>query len=190
MPSDMLADRRFATHFGRESNRAGIPPNIAAEIDMAEDMSEIPIPDLQARIDAFLRRNFVEYDRRLGALSQTVPAQHGAPTDADLAQARSSGGLPCLSPKTTQSLLIGSAGAGIEDSRAELIELGAFYGWCLAKAMYLGAIKTGDGSPDDALVTFEEAIRGGDMSNRSTECVPPSTAPEQGRKRQACDGGL
>lgn len=37
----ILADRRFATHFGRESNRGGLPSNIVAEIDCAEDATEL-----------------------------------------------------------------------------------------------------------------------------------------------------
>jgi hypothetical protein len=41
------------------------------------------------------------------------------------------------------------------------LEIGAFYGWCLAKALYLASAKAGDGSIEDALAVFENAIRRG-----------------------------
>lgn len=46
----ILADKRFATHFGRESNKEGLPKNIVAEIDMAEDIAEFEIDELENTI--------------------------------------------------------------------------------------------------------------------------------------------
>src|SRR5260370_33939396 len=42
----VLADRRFASHFGRESNREGIPSNMVAEIDAAQDHAEVDEEEL------------------------------------------------------------------------------------------------------------------------------------------------
>src|SRR5437016_11522298 len=61
----VLADRRFATHLGRESNREGIPRNMVAEIDMAQDSAEIGEEILVDKVKRFLEGDFVEYDREL-----------------------------------------------------------------------------------------------------------------------------
>lgn len=54
----VLIDRRFATHFGRDSNRQGLPCNIMAQIDMAEDMAEEDIESVEAKVLTFLDGNF------------------------------------------------------------------------------------------------------------------------------------
>ena len=76
----ILADRRFATHFGRETNRAGIPRNIVAEIDMAQDMGEIEEDELVRKVENFLRGNFSQYDSDLQSyltnVPSTAPPQH------------------------------------------------------------------------------------------------------------------
>jgi hypothetical protein len=47
---------------------------------------------------------------------------------------------------------------------ANIIELGAYYGWCWSKARYLGALQ-GDGTKEEALSILESAInRGGSSS--------------------------
>src|SRR5439155_16378546 len=57
----LLADRRFAVHFGRESQRIGLPRNIVAEIDSAEDASELSTGDLVQRVVDFLGANFEDF---------------------------------------------------------------------------------------------------------------------------------
>jgi hypothetical protein len=161
----VLADRRFATHFGRESNRVGIPPNIAAEIDMAENMSELAVDQLESRIDTFLGGDFSEYDVNHDSLIQEVPGYQAANTDADLAEAEVLGWTALFD---SQNYTVAAERFQIcwERARAqELLEVGAFYGWCLAKALYLGALKTGDGSSEDALSILDGAIHRGGMSS-------------------------
>src|SRR5439155_15044717 len=58
----VLADRRFASHFGLESNREGIPSNMVAELDMAQDNAEIDETNLSNKVAAFLRQDFKSYD--------------------------------------------------------------------------------------------------------------------------------
>src|SRR5207248_856890 len=53
-----LADKRFATHFGRDSQRLGLPPNILAEIDMAEDQTDLDVDQLAKRVKQFLKGKF------------------------------------------------------------------------------------------------------------------------------------
>jgi hypothetical protein len=61
----VLADRRFATHFGPESNRAGIPRNIVAEIDMAQDAAEKSGDELINSVNEFLNGHFDQYDEQV-----------------------------------------------------------------------------------------------------------------------------
>ncbi len=71
----VLADRRFATHFGREANREGIPPNMIAEIDMAQDDAEAEPAHLVAGVEEFLRRDFATYDNRCRHYRAQVPPE-------------------------------------------------------------------------------------------------------------------
>ena len=161
----ILADRRFAAHFGRESNRACIPPNLAAEIDMAEDMSELEISDLGIQIDNFLSENFDEYDQSYAQLVRDIPTSPIIKGDNDLAEAEVLG-WTALFDSQNYSVAADRFQRCWDKAREDnLLEIGAFYGWCLAKAQYLGAVKTGDGSCEDSLAVFEDALkRGGSIS--------------------------
>ena len=53
-----LCDKRFDTHFGSESNRVGISRNIAAEIDMAQDLSVEDSNELVQRMEKFFSEDF------------------------------------------------------------------------------------------------------------------------------------
>jgi len=157
----VLADRRFATHFGRESNRVGIPPNIVAEIDMAEDMSELEVGELGERIDEFLRGDFEEYDKEHASLLQDVPEYQEGNAEVELAEAEVLG-WTALFDSQNYAIAADRFRRCWDRARDQnLLEVGAFYGWCFAKALYLGAVKAGDGSLEDALAVFEAAIRRG-----------------------------
>lgn len=161
----ILADRRFATHFGRESNRFGIPQNIVAEIDMAEDMSEIEVTDLVGQIDKFLSSDFTDYDENFSSLLQAVPEYQSDTSEEELANFEI---LAWTALYESQNYTI-----AIDRFRRcwdyalenNLLEIGAFYGWCLAKALYLNAVKFNEGTIEDALQILEQAInRGGFVS--------------------------
>ena len=69
----VLADRRFVTHFGRDANRVGIPPNIQAEIDYAEDWAERDETDLADEVTKFLSGDFTTFDAALANNTQAGP---------------------------------------------------------------------------------------------------------------------
>lgn len=71
----VLADRRFATHFGRDSNRTGIPRNIMAEIDCAEDATEIPEKELAKLVRKFLKGKFSDFDKDLDEHLESLPEE-------------------------------------------------------------------------------------------------------------------
>lgn len=157
----VLADRRFATHFGRESNRVGIPPNIVAEIDMAEDMSALDIDDLGTKIDTFLSKDFNEYDAEHALLLHEVPQYQAADAEVELAESEVLG-WTALFDSQNYSIAADRFRRCWDLSREQnLLEIGAFYGWCLAKALYLGTAKVGDGLLEEALAVLEDAIRRG-----------------------------
>jgi len=86
----VLADKRFATHFGRESSRQGIPQNIIAEVDMAEDMAEVNIGDLEAKVQTFLDGSFSEFDATYKKMLSCVPDIPDGPASTDTRGGRSS----------------------------------------------------------------------------------------------------
>ena len=158
-----LADQRFATHFSREANREGIPPNIVAEIDLAQDLAEKPEQDLTTYVERFIQGDFTQYDTDLVALAQGVPA---AQTQAVL-------------PDTSADEIIGWAALDSQNypvaaqqfetcwevtKRANLIEIGALHGWHRAKALYLEGRRVNAGARDRALMALDEAIRRGGQS--------------------------
>src|SRR3989442_10856353 len=81
----LLADRRFATHFGPESNKKGIPGNIIAELDMAQDAAEIEVRELVKQVEAFMRGEFEEYDRALETYRTDLPVAGTLPGDVPAA---------------------------------------------------------------------------------------------------------
>jgi hypothetical protein len=70
----VLADRRFATYFGRDSNRESIPDNMVAEIDMAQDHAEIGEKELCDRVRSFLTQDWSQYDSELLEYRKLIPA--------------------------------------------------------------------------------------------------------------------
>jgi hypothetical protein len=161
----VLADRRFANHFGLESNKEGLPLNIVAEMDMAQDLAEISEEALLNKVESFLRGDFRDYNQDIQAYLSGVPRR---PSTRNL-------------PDTSGDEVLGwtrlfsNKNYGISADRfeacwnaargADLLEIGAFYGWQWAKALYLQSLLGEPGARDRALTVFESAIgRGGQSS--------------------------
>ena len=98
----VLADKRFATHFGRESNRQGIPGNMIAEIDMAQDHAEIEQTDLVAGVDRFLRGDFLNFDEDYRRYREQVPDEEPVPQAPTLPLTKSPVGQHYLEVRTTR----------------------------------------------------------------------------------------
>ncbi len=78
-----LADRRFATYFGLESNKSDLPRNIVAELDMGQDAAEVEVSALCASVEKFLSGDFSEYDERLKEYISDVPTNRTQPNITD-----------------------------------------------------------------------------------------------------------
>jgi hypothetical protein len=164
----ILADRRFVAHFSQEDRRRGLPANIQAEIDLAENGTELSDDQLVARVTAFLQRDFGEFDRELAEVRAALPtpAAAGEATPGKAAPDNSaeevSGWLDLHSRQDY------GAAEGHFHARQEACaerELGAFAQWCEAKGAYLEGRRGDVAAASRALLTLEQAIgRGGASS--------------------------
>jgi RAD3-like DEAD/DEAH box helicase len=69
----LLVDRRFAAHFSQKARRRGLPPNVQAEIDLAENHTELSTPELVDYVEQFLRQDFVAFDAELAEAVTDLP---------------------------------------------------------------------------------------------------------------------
>ncbi len=161
----VLADRRFATHFGRDSNRQDLPQSIIAQIDMAEDMAEENIEGVEAEVAAFLDSDFTRFDDRFSAAVEGLPATINETAITGFA---SNEVLAWTAMFHSQNYNIAAEkfeqcwNSAIE---ANLIEMGAYLGWCWAKARYLQAVQGQQSEKDEALRILEDAINRGGQSS-------------------------
>ena len=162
----ILADKRFATHFGRESNRQGIPRNVIAEIDMAEDMVEIKIDDLEEKIGTFLDKNFTEFDLTFKESFKGVPGSKEVPLLTDFVDDEVLGWSALFASKNYNVAAKKFESCWEKARKTNFIELGGYYGWCFAKAKYLEGVIHGDlAAKEKALSILEEAIKRGGISS-------------------------
>jgi hypothetical protein len=164
----VLADRRFATHFGRESNREGIPRNMIAEVDMAQDNAELDDAALSQKVHAFLSKDFVAFDADLGSYQQSAPTTKNVPmplSKAEVAQAEVMGWAAMFFSHNYEL-----AADRFEDVweaylAANVMEMGAFQKWIWAKAVSLQSTQDQPKAKQLAFDLAAEAIkRGGQAS--------------------------
>ncbi len=188
----VLADRRFATHFGRESNREGIPRNMIAEVDMAQDNAELDDATLAKKVVAFLSQDFAEFDHALSNYQQSAPTpKHAAnplsAPDVALAEVQ---GWNALFASHNYDLAAGRF-EEVWDAylKANVIEMGAFQKWCWAKAV--GLQSTQD-QPKAEAVAFElatEAIKRGGQASWFNRLRSSLNRAKAGQSRPILSGG-
>ena len=131
----ILADRRFVTHLSQEDRRRGLPANIQAEIDLAENGTELDDDQLVARVAAFLQGDFAEFDHELAEVRADLPAA-AAPGEStpDNSAEEVTGWLELHS---RQDYRAAESHFHARQEACSERELGAFAQWCEAKAAYL-----------------------------------------------------
>lgn len=159
----VLADKRFASHFGRESNKEGLPRNIIAEIDMAQDSAEIEVEVLVSRVEDFLQGDFSEYDRDIQAYLGSVPIRAAQPPLPDTSEDEVIGWASLFASQNYEIAADRFERCWDTARSANLIEIGALYGWQWAKALYLQSLLGEPSARDRALMVFEDAIRRGGL---------------------------
>lgn len=162
----VLADRRFATHFGRESNRLGIPGNIRAEIDLAEDMADAPVDESVALIGQFLSGEHGHFDSMLAERQAGTPGQAtvtiGA-TDTSEAEIQAWGEM-CSSENFDSAKGL-FAECSRRASRAQQREMSAYYIYCQAKAAHLEGCRGNTAAQREAVDLLEQAVERGGRSS-------------------------
>jgi hypothetical protein len=192
----ILADRRFATHFGRESNREGIPRNMIAELDIAQDTAELDDQTIRDNVTSFLQGNFGAYDASFAQYLGSVPQsqQSNMPLSASKV---------VKAEVTAWSAMYESQNYGLAADRFEevwkayrdenIIELGAFHKWNQAKATYLQSLSGEPGSQGKAYLLAEEAIGRGNKTswfNRLRASLNRTRSSSQPSDGETADYGL
>lgn len=162
----ILADQRFATHFGRESNRRGIPSNIVAEVDYAENASTIPESELASRVTAFLNADFVAFDAEIAECAASVPPEAATEDDAagQMANNEVVGWTALFDGQDYNTAATHFERSANEASRSQLRELSGFYRWCQGKALYLSGEQHNVVARNTAPDILEQAIECGARS--------------------------
>lgn len=155
----VLADRRFAAHFGRESNRAGIPRNIVAEIDMAQDAAEIDQEELVKLVESFLGQEFDQYDNEVRSYLAEVPVESSLSLPPDTSADEVIGWAALFQSQNYEIAANRFETCWDAARAANLIEIGALHGWHWAKALYLQSLLGEPSTRDKSLNVLEDAVR-------------------------------
>lgn len=183
----VLADRRFATHFGRESNREGIPPNMVAEIDAAQDHAEINEQEQLRQVRLFLNRDFADFDEQNRRYRAELPGQRVLAAGPDTAADEVSGWAALFASQNYEVAAEKFETCWDLARRANVREMAAFHGWTWAKALYLQSLLGEANARERSLQCLEAAIaRGGQSSwfnrmrasvNRARQQAIPAVIP-------------
>jgi hypothetical protein len=161
----ILADQRFTTHFGRESNKADLPHNVVAEIDMAQDLADIEIPDLVETLQRFMTKDFGHYDAEIRGYISAVPSPVATTLVPNTSDEEVNGWTALFSSQN-----YGEASAKFEKCwnllrGGPLVEISALHGYHLAKALYMRSVLNESGMRERALAALEDAINRGGKSS-------------------------
>jgi hypothetical protein len=160
----LLADRRFAAHFSQEARRRGLPANVLAEIDLAENHTELSTEELVGYVEGFLRRDFAAFDTELAEAARDLPATPAPAPDDSVDEV--TGWLELHARQNYRSAEAHFRTRQEACSARGLRELGAFAQWCEAKAAFLEGRRGDPAAAQRALDTLGHAIdRGGATSS-------------------------
>lgn len=156
----VLADRRFATHFGRESHRQGIPTNIMAEIDFAENSTELSVDALEKQLVSFLRGEFHDFDSELNACLKDVDEIEESADMASSATAvdEIAGWAALFHSQNYDRAADRFEAAADAASQSELRELSGFLRLTEAKARFLAGMRGNTIAEHTAIETFRRAV--------------------------------
>ncbi len=161
----VLADRRFATYFGRDSNRESIPDNMVAEIDMAQDHAEIGEKELCDRVRSFLMKDWNQYDSELLEYRKLIPASTPSKLIIDTSANEVFGWATLFANQNYD--LAADRFEQVWDAcqKDNLLETGAFWKFNWAKAVYLQSLMGNPAALDKALDLLDQAIKRGGVSS-------------------------
>lgn len=162
----VLADRRFATHLGRDQNLQGFPANMVAEIDMALDGAEDNETALVDKISRFLKGDFTGYDRELADYRAGVHRREAVATSpADTTKHEVLGWTSLFHSKNYRVASEQFEKCWDVALAANEHEICALYGWQWAKALYLRSLQQETGMREKALGVLDRSINRGGASS-------------------------
>jgi hypothetical protein len=162
----ILADRRFATHFGRESHRLGLPANIVAEIDSAEDATELDIKELEKTVTRFLKGQFTAFDSDLNSHIAAIPSiKISSTVTPDTSQDEITGWAEMFDSQSYRSAKDHFRNCVEALDRRTFRDVRAFFQWCEAKAAFLLARQGEMGVAAEWSELLEQAIQTGGFSS-------------------------
>lgn len=160
----VLADRRFATYFGLESNKSDLPKNIVAELDMGQDAAEDEASTLSASVEKFLSGDFSEYDEQLKEYISDIPTHKTQSQITDTSADEVIGWTAMFASENfpvAQQRFERCWDAAKKDG---LLEIGGLHGWHRAKALYLQGLQGDSSAAQKGLEVLEDAIQRGGRS--------------------------
>lgn len=161
----VLADARLATHFQLESNKIGLPTNMVAEIDMAQDLSQESLGEVVRQLNEFLNGNFDEYDEAHRDYVSAVPHRPSDDKSLDVSEQEVLAWDAMYESQNYMKAERNFDKCWEAAIKANLIDTGAFYGWQRAKALYLQSRFNEPSLEVGAIQTLERAIQKGGSSS-------------------------
>ena len=159
-----LADRRFATHFGLESNKADLPRNIVAELDIGQDSAEVETSALCVSVERFLSGDFSEYDEQLNVYLSDVP-KHKNQNQITNTSADEVVGWAAMFESENFPIAQQRFETCWEAAKKDgLLEIGALHGWHRAKALHLQGLQGDSSAQQKAMDVLDAAIQRGGKS--------------------------
>jgi hypothetical protein len=132
----------------------GIPPNMIAEIDMAQDHAEIQQADLVTRVESFLRGDFGAYDNDYRQYRGEVPPDRAVVQPPDTSADEVAGWAALFASQNYAVAADRFEECWDVARQANVVEMAAFHGWNLAKALYLQSLLGDANARDRALQVF------------------------------------
>jgi hypothetical protein len=160
----ILADPHFVNHFSTDSSLQGIPKNIIAEIDMAQELADNDEEKVVTEVVDFLRRDFSHYDLELEGCLANVPAYMPSTSEPDTSAEEILGWNALFESQNYRVAAERFKQCWDDACRTNLTEMGAFHGWHWAKALYLQSLLGEPSAREKSLRALEEAIQRGGRS--------------------------
>jgi Helicase C-terminal domain len=162
----LLGDQRFVVHFGKDSHRRGMPAAIRAELDMAEDGTELPLQDLGDRVKTFLAGRFDGFDAELANVAEGIPFELEADGNvADDSKVEVQGWLDLYQHESYEEAAESFRKASKEAAGRDEKEVGAYLRYLEAKALFLEGQRGSSACAGQAETVLGESIDwGGEKS--------------------------
>lgn len=160
-----LADQRFATHFSREANREGIPRNMMAEIDLAQELAEKSDTEIAAAVKKFLNEDFSGFDAALAPVAAALPAERAAVVIPDTSNDEVIGWAAMFDSENLSIAETKFERCWKTAREANLMEICALHGWHWSKALFLAGVLGDEARHARALQVLAEAIARGGRSS-------------------------